>query len=399
MIMGNSMAVSGGKAKAITGATALAVLLVPGALVAQMQSVPDFSIPTSRPTSNPRAQGPVDADAPIIRTVVPRPSSTPSPVPVASPTTAPSSPVGAASGPRQANQTRSPAPAPRTVAAPPPSTGASAAPSPSAAAPGITPFPLPSSTITPASAPSISTIEPPAAEGSTASFWPWVAGGAGLLALVFAGLWWRSRRTTQTAQLEFIPPVVKAPAAPQPEPAMVTPLPEPQLSAAPAMALQPGLGIALEATRMSASLMATTLSYTLTLTNNSPDTLSALAIEGDMIAAHASLPPERQIASQTDRLELRHALVTLAPGESAEFKGDFRLPLASLNPIRAGDAAFFVPLARLRVEASTSAGEPLVKAQTWVVGETGDTPGAGLRPFRLDLDPRTYSKVGQRAVN
>ena len=150
---------------------------------------------------------------------------------------------------------------------------------------------------------------------------------------------------------------------------------------------------------MSASLMATTLSYTLTLTNNSPDTLSALAIEGDMIAAHASLPPEQQIASSSERLELRHALVTLAPGESAEFKGDFRLPLASLNPIRAGDAAFFVPLARLRVEASTPAGEPLVKVQTWVVGETADTPGAGLRPFRLDLGPRTYSKIGQRAVN
>ena len=150
---------------------------------------------------------------------------------------------------------------------------------------------------------------------------------------------------------------------------------------------------------MSASLMATTLSYTLTLTNNSPDTLSALAIEGDMIAAHASLPPEQQIASQGQRLELRHALVTLAPGESAEFKGDFRLPLASLNPIRAGDAAYFVPLARMRVEASTSAGDPLVKAQTWVVGETSDAPGAGLRPFRLDLGPRVYSKVGQRAVN
>jgi len=176
--------------------------------------------------------------------------------------------------------------------------------------------------------------------------------------------------------------------------AVPTRAPEPQLS--PTL---PGLGIVLEARRMSASLMATTLSYTLTLTNNSPETLSALAIEGDMIAAHASLPPEQQIASDTQRLELRHALVTLAPGESAEFKGDFRLPLASLNPIRAGDAAFFVPLARLRVEASTAAGKPLVQARTYVVGETGDAPGAGLRPFRLDLGPRTYSRIGQRAVN
>ena len=150
---------------------------------------------------------------------------------------------------------------------------------------------------------------------------------------------------------------------------------------------------------MSASLMATTLSYALTLTNHSRETLSALAVEGDMIAAHASLSPEQQIASDGQRLELRHVLVTLGPGESAQFTGDFRLLLSALNPIRAGDAAFFVPLARLRVEASTPAGKPLVQVQTYVVGETGDVPGAGLRPFRLDLGPRTYSRIGQRAVN
>ena len=150
---------------------------------------------------------------------------------------------------------------------------------------------------------------------------------------------------------------------------------------------------------MSASLMATTLSYALTLTNNSRETLSALAVEGDMIAAHASLPSEQQIASDGQRLELRHALVTLGPGESAQFTGDFRLPLSALNPIRAGDAAFFVPLARLRVEASTPSGKPLVLVQTYVVGETGEIPGAGLRPFRLDLGPRTYSRIGQRAVS
>ena len=75
------------------------------------------------------------------------------------------------------------------------------------------------------------------------------------------------------------------------------------------------------------------------------------------------------------------------------------MPLNALNPIRAGDAAYFVPLARLRVEASTPAGAPLVQAQTYVVGETGEEPGAALRPFRLDLGPRTYSRISQRAVN
>ena len=256
-------------------------------------------------------------------------------------------------------------------------------------------MPLPSGSGVPMVTATGSLIGPAPQQAPSGSTWPWLAGGAALLSAVFAGLWWRRRRV-QTPLLEFIPPVVPAPAPPPAPaaPATRTPLPDPQLGAA----LQ-GLGIALEVRRMSASLMATTLSYTLTLTNNSPDTLSALAVEGDMIAAHASLPPEQQIASDSQRLELRHALVTLAAGESAEFTGDFRLPLTALNPIRAGDAAFFVPLARLRVEASTPAGKPLVQVQTYVIGETGDNPGAGLRPFRLDLGPRTYSRIGQRAVS
>ncbi len=144
--------------------------------------------------------------------------------------------------------------------------------------------------------------------------------------------------------------------------------------------------------------MATTLSYRLTITNRSTQPLSALAIEGDMISAHASIPPDQQMASGGNRMELRHALVELAAGASAQFTGDFRLPLGAVTPIRAGNAAYFVPLARLRVEASTPAGGPMISVQTFVVGELPDNPGSALRPFRLDLGPRTYSQVGQRAV-
>lgn len=150
---------------------------------------------------------------------------------------------------------------------------------------------------------------------------------------------------------------------------------------------------------MSASLMATTLNYRLVLTNHSALPLSALAVEGDMVSAHASLPTEQQIAHGDQRLELRHALVELAPGESAEFTGDFRLPLTEVTPIRTGGAAYFVPLARLRVEASTPGGVPLIRVQTFVVGELPENPGAALRPFRLDQGPRIYTRVSQRAVN
>jgi hypothetical protein len=205
-------------------------------------------------------------------------------------------------------------------------------------------------------------------------------------------------------QIAFERPVVPVPqpktageSAPKPEPQPIKAavLPAPKL----ALSLPAGLGMALEVRRMSASLMATTLSYAVRLTNTGTEPLTMLAVEGDMISAHASLPPEAQIANDNQRLELRHNLMALAPGESFEFTGDFRLPLAAVTPIRAGDAAYFVPLARLRVEASTAKGDSLVQAQTYVVGELPEDPAAALKPFRLDLGPRTYSRVGQRAVN
>jgi hypothetical protein len=156
---------------------------------------------------------------------------------------------------------------------------------------------------------------------------------------------------------------------------------------------QDGLVVTLEARRMSASLMATTLSYHLTLTNNTDALLTALAIEGDMVAAHGQLPPERQVANRDQKLELRHALAELAPGESAEFNGDIRVPLNMITPIRSGELALFIPLARFRIEAG-----PLIVTRTFVVGDAPEDPAAGLRPFRLDLGPRTYSRIGQRAL-
>ena len=117
-----------------------------------------------------------------------------------------------------------------------------------------------------------------------------------------------------------------------------------------------------------------------------------------MVAAHGSIPPEQQIAQDGQRLELRHALVELAPGEIAEFTGELRVQLTAVTAFRAGTAAYFVPLARFRVEAGQADGTLQVLVQTYVVGETSENPGAGLRPFRLDLGPRTYSRISQRAV-
>ena len=356
-----------------------------------------FSLPPGTATPTARPAGPVDTDAPVVR---PRPTQTATPQPSATPSSAPPATAAplptATSRPPAARQTSAPRPAPAS------STAAAVDPLalPGAATPApATPLPTALATTVPAPVAS-----QPATAPAEASDWAAFATGAlvgalALLALV-GGLLWRRRKSDAASQVEFEPPVVPAAPSQAPEPAAsplpdraAAPSPEPSL-AAPAEGLQ----ISLEARRLDASLMATTLAYQLTLTNHSTAPLNALAIEGDMVAAHSSLPVEQQIANPEQKLELRHALVELAPGASAEFRGEMRLPLTAITPIRAGDAAYFVPLARLRVEAAQAVDGALVLAQTFVIGELPEQPGGALRPFRLDLGPRTFGKLGQRAV-
>lgn len=376
----------------------LALAFVPAMLHAQ--SVNDYRLPGATSTPDAKAQGPVDPDAPVVRQA-PKPAATPSPTPTITP-----APVLTAPAPTGAAQRVRPT-TPQPHAQRPIATSTAAAtptPTPSATlSPMTAPSPLPGPTVGIDSTAAPQAVPSPAALPTTGSagYWPWIAAALALVAATFAALWWWRGRAAREAEIEFEPPVVR-PTQPEPTPTAKTPAPAPTPAPAaprPATTVAGDLDIMLEARRMSASLMATTLNYRLVVTNRGTQPLSALAVEGDMVSAHSSLPPDQQIANDAHRLELRHALVALAPGESAEFTGDFRLPLTEVTPIRAGQAAYFVPLARLRVEASTPAGGPLVSVQTFVVGELPENPGAALRPFRLDLGPRTYSRIGQRAVS
>lgn len=381
---------AGGRTGHLTGALALAAWLA--AAPAQAQSVGDYRLPGATQTPNPRNQGPVDSDNPVVVGPSPRPSPSAAPTPAqAAPIPQPSvtpPPVSTPARSAPSVSPRFPASSGQTTSVPTPAP-ATASPIPQAPAT----LPLPTASGPEKTEPDPRSTPPQVPDRS----WLWLAGAAGLLVVLTGLAWWYRRRGGREPVVDFEPPVVARPEpVPPPAPALA---PEAAAIADPAIATTPhGLEIALDAQRMSASLMATTLSYSLTLTNHSNQPLGALAIEGDMVAAHASLPPERQMASDHQRLELRHALVELAPGTSAEFRGEFRLPLTAITPIRAGDAAYFVPLVRLRVEASLPGGQSLIEVQTFVIGESPEDPTVALRPFRLDLGPRVYQRVGQRAV-
>jgi len=172
------------------------------------------------------------------------------------------------------------------------------------------------------------------------------------------------------------------------DPERARPRPSPAPAAHPEL-----LQIELEPLRLSLTLMNATLAYRLELANRGPLPLTGLAIGADMISAHASLSREEQLSGpsagngsgQTRRIE------RLEPGESRVVEGEFRLPFPQIVPIRQGDAALLLPLARFRVEADGAG--PVVR--TFVVGQPGQ--GSGLQPFRLDQGPRVYPRLAQHA--
>ncbi len=230
---------------------------------------------------------------------------------------------------------------------------------------------------------------PPATanEGSGIAL-PLLGGAAALLAALGGLVWWRRRAGEREPEIDFEPPIV-TPAKPQPlvpDPAMPMSAPQP----VPVVA---ELAMALEATRLSATLLNTTLQYRLCLTNHTAAPIGPIVVSGDMVAAHATLPVEQQLALSGQVLERRHETPALDPGESVTLSGEIRLPLAAISPIKAGNAALFIPLARFRAEA-----QGVAMLHNFVVGEASEVPHAALRPFRLDLGPRVYSRIGQREV-
>jgi hypothetical protein len=145
---------------------------------------------------------------------------------------------------------------------------------------------------------------------------------------------------------------------------------------------------------MSATLVNATLTWKLTIENRGSSKLNSVMVAGDMMAAHASLPVEQQLATDGQPLELIDELPGIQPGGQAELSGEFRVPLSSINPIKAGSALLFIPLLRFRVEADGAS-----TLATFAIGETPPVAAAALLPFRLDLGPRVWPRISHRQVD
>jgi hypothetical protein len=227
---------------------------------------------------------------------------------------------------------------------------------------------------------------PAASEHGTSFPWLWALGG--LLVLAAAGLaaWiWLGKRAGSGAAAV---PEIERPHVTPPAPATVPAAPKAPVSSPP---IGEPLQVTLEPLRLSLTLMNATLAWRLEVANRGPGPLTGLAIGADMISAHASMSREEQLSGPGRAALPVQRIERLEPGEDRTVEGEFRLPLGQIVPIRQGNAALLLPLARFRVEADGA--QPLVR--TFAVGQPGN--GSTLQPFRLDQGPRIYPQLAQRA--
>jgi hypothetical protein len=105
-----------------------------------------------------------------------------------------------------------------------------------------------------------------------------------------------------------------------------------------------------------------------------------------MISAHASMSREEQLVGAADgngsAAPLQRSTGS-SPARAGWSKASSACRFPQIVPIRQGNAALLLPLARFRVEAEGAA----PWCGRFVVGQPGQ--GSSLQPFRLDQGPRS----------
>ncbi len=333
---------------------------------ASAQDANSYQLPPT-PAQTDAVQGPVVADAPPPRAVIVPP---PAPVIIIEPPVVTPSPTQQSTPRRSPTARTTPSAIPTPLPVSPTDDDFSALPPPAI------PLPAPSQ--------DMQTEQPVPAQNRDVP-WGWIA-----LVLTFAiaaGGWlvWR-RRAQSEPSVAAQAPVLQCPKAPLQSAAE----PKPTL---PPAATKPLLVLDFAAVRMSVSLVNATLSYRMILIAD--DNIDSVIVRGDMTSAHASRPNEEQL-SLIDA-PILHRFDHISAGVEVELKGDIRLPLSAITPIRHGNAVLFVPLMRIEVDGK-AAGESLKIRTAFVSGLNDPASGQRLRPIRLDHGPRVYSDVGQRAL-
>lgn len=154
------------------------------------------------------------------------------------------------------------------------------------------------------------------------------------------------------------------------------------------------IGLMLQASSLSRSMMNITLHYRLTITNRTLAMIDSLTVSGDLVSARPGIPIPQQVANAGTELPGLHEIARLSGKQTKDFTGKITLPVSALVPARRG-TPMYVPLLRLRVDGHQDG----PKSQTFVIGMLPNVAGGKLQPFRLDEQPQTYSQIGERPID
>lgn len=377
-------------------------------VLAHAQSLDTWSLPKSDATTG--AEGPVDAQNPVVR------PATPEPGPATSPTGASPDPIPIIAAP--------PPPPPVTTSATPAPAWErpAAAPSPQASAPTTAPQAGSSAQETetgPDTAPvgsgepAIQSRQPVASDAAVeagSAGWPvWWWAIPAVVAILALGLFlFRRRRSEAAAWQEEALPEAEAEEEAQPSTAQpdvpdgqvaakpLPPLPTPNFTSPPAVAPIPpsspdDVSVAFHPISVRLSLFYATLQYRMSVT--SPRAHAPLTLLGDLISAHASLSREEQLAPLPNNLAVLHELPALVPDETMELKGELQLPLPAIRALQQGGGAYFVPLVRLCLLGE----DGTALRRVFTVGIPGNA--AGLSPLRIDTGPRNFEPLAAREID
>ncbi|QTD55357.1 hypothetical protein [Parasphingorhabdus cellanae] len=155
------------------------------------------------------------------------------------------------------------------------------------------------------------------------------------------------------------------------------------------------LQIDLAANSASSTLLNAVLNYTITLTNQSDQSLHDIHLSGTMMQADS----ENARNGDIETGEPLHKIENLAVGETISLTGDIRLPLNAIRPITFKSQALFIPLARFGVVYADQSNVEYRQAASFIIGREYEPRRPKMAPFRLDLGPRNFSPVGQRPLN
>ncbi|RJF90721.1 hypothetical protein D3876_10970 [Sphingomonas cavernae] len=158
------------------------------------------------------------------------------------------------------------------------------------------------------------------------------------------------------------------------------------------------IDLVFEPKSLSMALVNARLSYRLSLTNVTDAPVGPVSIACDIISAHASLSPGEQLLFGGEMVEPQHHFDSLVPGDTVSLTSELLIPIAAILPVRSGDARLFVPLARFHITVRDAERAPLISTRVFVVGEKPDQLWERLKPIRIDLGPRTFSRIGQREI-